>query len=76
MKIKDVRIPESMVACNVGELQDFLMQFPRATKLNVSAAPDACSEEGYGHIWLGVKPDFDDTDDSEEVTEVSLSVDH
>ena len=81
MKYRDLK-NEGGTFENVGQIMDFLSQFPRTTTIRANAEVDACREEGFEFIGFGVKvaneqecetmADYADKD----VTEVSISIDH
>ena len=95
MKQKDVKIA-GLNQCfgsvdNVGELQDFLSQFPKNIKVRAFAEADACDENGYDWINVGVETKLDirmrksngrdkepteEEDAESEVMAVILRVDH
>jgi len=53
LKVKDIK---HISATTVGEVKAFLAQFPDDMPIKAHAEVDACSEEGYGWIGLGVEP--------------------
>lgn len=66
----------------VGQIRDYLKQFPDKMPIRAHAEIDACQEEG--HPFIGVHGDYDPVDgeitEAEEnqltVTHVVFSVDH
>ena len=84
MKLTDLQIA-SMSARSVGDLQDFLAQFPRNMPIKAVSEVDACREEGYPFIGLRAITQNESTDylaalkikdDPSMIVTVELSVDH
>lgn len=87
MKIKDVKEPAG--DRTVGNLIDYLSQFPREMPIITRAEPDACRQNGYPFFYVhaswstwkeaeaGSIPDGVDENEGElEVKSVIIFVDH
>jgi len=87
MKMKDVKPVDPKKNRTVGDLIEFLSQFPKDTRLVMCAESDACREGGYPFFYAhAMWADSDDWFDARihegvaegdmEVKSVVITVDH
>lgn len=92
MRMKDVKPPPNHGGgvngdATVGDMMEFLSQFPKSMPLIMQAEPDACREEGYPFFYASGDPfewtmDIDKQvepegpEDEWEVKSVRICVDH